>query len=171
MEALPATPFILIHDPVSSCQNDGTLSWEFVRAAIAEGKVSRLVRTPEQTAIYEAFRVETAARYASTFDRVIERVFGYPALPTAGCGKLAVQIPEPRGTRLVLRPNDFPYNLASGLRHDVLWSEGGPLDEVAIAAYIALNFAGHETLHFVNPPALQSVPTIFHVHIISRPQR
>lgn len=86
--------------------------------------------------------------------------------------------------------NDFPYYLAPGAEHWVLWKLGGGVvtpDEVDDAKldlvsrsrglvsrrYDRASFRGvandHEVfLHWVNPPHLKSLPGIDHVHILFR---
>lgn len=150
-------------------ESNGPHSWKFVRDCIKNGELSKLKRDKVTTDAYNAFAADTSLRYASTLDRILERVFGYVVVPRAD-GKLVAQIPVPRGTRLVLRPNDFPYFLEKSLEHFVLWSEAGTLNQTTVNSAIAERFSSSrgKTLHFVNPMHLRSVPGVFHVHIIAR---
>ena len=44
-------------------------------------------------------------------DYVLQKVFGYPAEQDPATGRLKVNVPPDRGSRALLRPNDFPYYL------------------------------------------------------------
>ena len=75
-------------------------------------------------------------------------------------------------TTALLR-NDFPYYMADGLEHWVLWKLGGPCsgDDVTRAQQELADQHGLDPnymIHWVNPPQLQSLPAIDHVHIIGR---
>ncbi|PRW20771.1 hypothetical protein C2E21_8875 [Chlorella sorokiniana] len=68
----------------------------------------------------------------------------------------------------VWRDNDFPYHLAAGITHFNLWANR-PLSQRQIEQHIEQHVPpGADTLWFVNPPVLQSVPSIWHAHILVR---
>ncbi len=97
-------------------------------------------------------------------------------------------------SQLRLCLNDFPYYFAPGIQHWVLWKLGGPVthDEIKCAKITIWNEFQSEGfneaekiigrsdmldqavsdpelfLHWENPPQLQSLPVIDHVHIVIR---
>ncbi|PSC67229.1 hypothetical protein C2E20_9081, partial [Micractinium conductrix] len=75
------------------------------------------------------------------------------------------------GWRLVTvwRDNDFPYHLCPGIRHDNLWANR-PLAEAEVEALIVQHVPpGSDHCWFVNTPTLQSVPAIWHAHVLWQP--
>jgi hypothetical protein len=69
--------------------------------------------------------------------------------------------------RVVWARNDFPYALADDIGHFLLWSlkpiEPQQRLEQIIREHVA---ADEEFVYFVNPPALQSVHNVCHVHVL-----
>lgn len=70
----------------------------------------------------------------------------------------------------VLVPNQFPYWVAPGIQHWVLWSPRGPLSTAEIREAIAVQRpAGvREAQWFENAPAAKTVPGIWHAHVFLR---
>ena len=80
---------------------------------------------------------------------------------------------EANTTTTALVRNDFPYYMADGLEHWVLWKLGGPCSNEDVARAKQELVSKHQMdatnmIHWVNPPNLQSLPAIDHVHIIGR---
>lgn len=92
-------------------------------------------------------------------------------------------------TKLVVVLNDFPYCLVPQVQHWVLWKLGGghctdeeiskAKEEIRLKVLESLALETTTTnaeresivvdfLHWINPPHLQSLPDIDHVHILSR---
>ena len=67
----------------------------------------------------------------------------------------------------VLVPNQFPYWVADGIQHWVLWSPHGPLGAAAIREAITAQRPARvtEAFWFENPLAAKTVPGIWHVHV------
>ena len=110
----------------------------------------KLTRHPDVLEAYQDFKSQLAARGHSLEDHVRATVF--------------------KGGRVrdpVLVPNQFPYWVADGIQHWVLWSPRGPLSAAAVrAAITAQRPAGvRDVFWFENPPAAKTVPVIWHVHV------
>lgn len=85
---------------------------------------------------------------------------------------------ELRRGRLVLTPNKFPYDLAQGIEHYILWrvgcsddDDGGvQLSPETIARYIdeesGLKANSQQIRYFFMPQALKSMPEIPHCHLV-----
>jgi hypothetical protein len=70
---------------------------------------------------------------------------------------------------VIILPNDFPYSVAQGINHILLWSQI-PLTRDYIEEILESNY-GHqvyEWVYFVNPPEIQSVRKLPHVHVFMR---
>lgn len=92
---------------------------------------------------------------------------GSPSSSNGGLGT------APEGFQLVTkwRDNDFPYLVEPGIAHCNLWANR-PLSSEEVEAEIARQVpAGSDVAWFVNPPSVQSVPAIWHCHIMFRPQQ
>jgi len=75
-----------------------------------------------------------------------------------------------RGVRVAWLPNDFPYAFEEGIAHHIIWSTE-QLSATELDAVIKAEVPGHETQWWVNPPALQSVRSLWHAHVLSRAMR
>ena len=84
-------------------------------------------------------------------------------------GKLEAKAGGGQVRGLVLRKNDFPYNLGRH-EHLILWKvEGGGLEEREIEEEVRrLEAAGEEVVWWINPPQLKSVRDLDHAHVIVR---
>ena len=61
---------------------------------------------------------------------------------------------------------EFPYYFEDGIEHHVVWSEKElTCDEVE--KVIRENRNGYETVWFRNPLPLQTIPELWHVHVLS----
>ncbi|KAF9208185.1 hypothetical protein CPC16_008962 [Podila verticillata] len=69
---------------------------------------------------------------------------------------------------IVLKKNEFPYSVKKGIEHWLIWSRSPLTDEVWIRRYLEERLPGRDYLFFVNPPELQSVPSIFHVQVFTK---
>lgn len=70
-------------------------------------------------------------------------------------------------SRYVVDVQEFPYFFEIGIQHDVLWSEDELLDS-EIEEIIKKNKVGYEVVWFRNPVELQSIPDLWHVHVLSK---
>lgn len=62
---------------------------------------------------------------------------------------------------------EFPYSCEEGIEHHNIWCTE-PMSESEVWDVIRQNREGYESLMFVNPVPLQSVPAIWHAHVLSR---
>lgn len=70
---------------------------------------------------------------------------------------------------VIILPNDFPYSVTPGIHHILLWSQI-PLNRAYIQDILELNYGqkDYEWVYFVNPPEIQSVRKLPHVHVFMR---
>ena len=107
-----------------------------------------LTRHPDVLEAYQDFKSRLAVRGHSLEDHVRATVLKGRSGP-------------------VLVPNQFPYWVADGIQHWVLWSPRGPLGAAAVRAAITEQRPAWaaEAFWFENPPAAKTVPGIWHVHV------
>lgn len=163
------------------------MDWNTLQAIVADGSVSvmrRLGRSRETLQSYREFKERINETYSSIVDKIMIDVFKcdwkvnedgkMEHVPTAH-GWSAGSLSGPP-SRSALGPhagpffvkNDFPYNLAPGIEHYLLWS-----DHVMSADEIDIHLQSDpiakqssSRLTFVNPVELQSIPDIHHVHVL-----
>lgn len=70
---------------------------------------------------------------------------------------------------VIILPNDFPYSVEEGIKHILLWSQI-PLSQSYIEEILEANYGSktYEWVYFVNPPEIQSVRKLPHVHVFMR---
>jgi len=74
--------------------------------------------------------------------------------------------------KIILMENDFPYYLEDNIVHYVLWKIKEPITQQEIIdareELQSEKIKALEILQWVNPPYLQSIPEIDHVHFLCR---
>ncbi|CAG9467840.1 unnamed protein product [Pedinophyceae sp. YPF-701] len=147
----------------------------------SEGALAKLIRFKDEALKYRAFRASIKGpmtdyllavklRYATDPDRstdghivLAEGALEQPPPADIDGGRY---MPALRGRRVVWTVNDFPYAMAPGVEHHVLWSDG-PLTRSQLCAVASAEREGYKWGYFVNPPSLQSVREIWHAHVLS----
>ncbi|KAI7871655.1 hypothetical protein BDF14DRAFT_1719045 [Spinellus fusiger] len=68
-----------------------------------------------------------------------------------------------------LLPNDFPYAIEEGICHLLIWSQT-PLENAHIEDILENSYGKElwEWVYWVNPPEIQSVRRLPHVHVFLR---
>jgi len=143
--------------------------------------LAKLSRSVTQQRDYEIYKRDLLQKWVTVMDHVLCEKFPDVFSPVAvQDGRFVADPPLTEATqkhaknpKLALFPNDFPYYMVPGLEHWVLWKLGGDglcnEEEIAQAKaqlVTSRNMDPLKILHWVNPPNLQSLPSIDHVHII-----
>jgi hypothetical protein len=71
----------------------------------------------------------------------------------------------------ILTVNRFPYDLAHGIQHWLVWCDPKPNEpEKIISNVLNREFPSDrfDRISFINPPRLRSIPDVFHAHIFTR---
>ncbi|KAK9836003.1 hypothetical protein WJX81_005227 [Elliptochloris bilobata] len=137
-----------------------------------EAALGQLGRSPAALVVYHRFKLQVQQEYVGIADYVQVRVFGFDTA-CASDGRKEVVVPADLGTRepmVVWRPNDFPYHLDPDVEHHNVWSTR-PLPEAELHKVVQRNRQGYEWVAFINPTPIQTIPSVWHAHIISRPLR
>lgn len=112
------------------------------------------------------------AQYKSVMDFILCTKLDVPTQVDSSTGKkCAAPLETITDVRKRLVRNDFPYYFATNVEHWILWKLGGDnisSDEIDQAKEKLRQELGNveDFLHWVNPPALKSIPEIDHVHIL-----
>jgi Protein of unknown function (DUF3605) len=151
-------------------------TWERLKAIIiVERDLAKLARSSEQQRSYEMFRYCLKREYASVLDYVLLTKFkDFTRRRGVGEDKRWYASPPINDywkVETTLVENDFPYFMADGILHFILWKTNEsiqPRDIDNAKAELRRAMPILDTLHWINPPHLQSLPEIDHVHILCR---
>ncbi|KAI9255980.1 hypothetical protein BY458DRAFT_589109 [Sporodiniella umbellata] len=137
-------------DDLDSSYGEHVHSWEEIKQRVAKGQVHLLKRNRRDEKVYREWIQKTLAVYGSIESYMIQERVKFPA-----------------DQDYLILPNDFPYSVTPGIRHLLIWSRK-PLEKPWVESLLAANFQGWETTFFVNPPELQSIRRLPHVHVFMR---
>ncbi len=154
------------------------LLWkEIQQIVLVEQNFDRLTRSASQQREYEMSKRAIQKEWTSMLDYVLCTKFDLPFELNKGL-KRAVRSREDdeASPRTALVRNDFPYCFEASVQHWILWKLGGTCtDDDILEAKNELLLKSQppiqDLLHWVNPPRLQSLPGIDHVHILVLVQR
>jgi hypothetical protein len=157
------------------------MSWpDLVQIIQVEQNLDKLARSVPQQREYERYKRRLLREWRSIHDYVLCEKFGVERRPAStglfSAGDESTKQKQ-RNVTIVLVRNDFPYSMEDSIEHWVLWKLGGSCveqddllnamkqlgDKVADQPHNKVEF-----LHWINPPHLQSLPGIDHVHILCR---
>ncbi|GAM27012.1 hypothetical protein SAMD00019534_101870 [Acytostelium subglobosum LB1] len=173
-------------------------SWDELITIIAEGRVHELGRREDWLRRMWAHSDWIKQHYSTARDYILSLVFDFPIVddgiealtPIASAAaqesgdvgepisvtvaaplKRVVTPDGPMEQRIIIRMNDFPYNIDENIRHCVLWCLHPLTEEQAryhLENTLGLGTYGKEYLVFINPPHLQSIKDVFHYHVFIR---
>ena len=151
------------------------LTWDQLQDIIlVENNLAKLSRSSSQQREYEIFRFCLIQIYASALDYILISKFQFDKKRGEdGRWQAVPSLQESTETRQVLVLNDFPYFTEDGIVHHILWKLKGsilPAEIEEAKKNIQSQMNAVDSLHWINPPHLQSLPDIEHVHILSRLQ-
>jgi Protein of unknown function (DUF3605) len=155
------------------------MEWdELVDIITVQNALEKLVRSEQQQGEYEAFLEKLLMEWATVSDHVLcgkfpkiftkqldEETQKYVAHPPLK------SVVETGNSYVAVVRNDFPYHMAKGIEHWIVWkvSEDDVHDEdIAQAKSLLASRLGDDMLHWVNPPHLKSLPELDHIHILGK---
>lgn len=146
------------------------LSFGDVKEIVASGRLEKLGRSPQQQEVYNNFYANVIMKnWKSGSDFILANKFGFLIVLDDDL-KRAVKRPLPTTEeKIVLLKNDFPYNLESDIEHFILWKINGSVTEAEIDAATAelrVKYNVQDSVFYINPPQLKSIPDIDHAHIM-----
>eukprot|EP00204_Picochlorum_oklahomense_P002892 CAMPEP_0118798592 /NCGR_PEP_ID=MMETSP1161-20130426/960_1 /TAXON_ID=249345 /ORGANISM="Picochlorum oklahomensis, Strain CCMP2329" /LENGTH=174 /DNA_ID=CAMNT_0006726055 /DNA_START=104 /DNA_END=628 /DNA_ORIENTATION=+ len=149
-------------------------TWSRLQDVIQDGSLealSTLGRTPEVWREYRDFKNSYILQhYASTVDYLMIQIFQCPCTTNNEGKKVHIKPDDFESNhKIIWRKNDFPYSVESGIEHYILWANV-PLAEKDVERHVQKQFPNNtkdSLLWFVNPMELQSVPELWHAHIMA----
>ncbi|CAF0822931.1 unnamed protein product [Rotaria sordida] len=147
------------------------IEWNYLIKWLENGQEYPLWRDEQQTQRYIEHQLLVSKEYGSMNDFIRINYLKWDVdLDKSSHRRIAIpgveSIKEP-----LLTPNDFPYNLANGIQHWLIWCDPKPTEpEKIIEEVINKEFHSEqfEKLYFVNPPRLRSISGVFHAHVFTR---
>jgi Protein of unknown function (DUF3605) len=161
------------------------LKWDELVDIICEHKdLAKLSRSEQQQYDYELFKRNTLLHWKTMTDFVLctkfSNIFTKKTVEDAENGPRFVADPPierllPSQTYTALVKNDFPYYMADGIEHWILWKLGfdcnitdQDIQKAKEELSDRLQTEGSGMIHWVNPLHLKSIPLIEHAHILGR---
>ncbi|CAF0782213.1 unnamed protein product [Rotaria sp. Silwood1] len=147
------------------------IEWNYLIEWLKNGQKHPLWREEQQTQRYIEHQKLVSKEYRSINDFIRIRYLKWDVdLNKSSQKRIAIpsvnSIKEP-----LLTPNDFPYYLANGIQHWLIWCDPKPkepekiVEEVMNKEFDSKKF---DRLSFVNPPRLRSISDVFHAHVFTR---
>jgi hypothetical protein len=167
-------------------------SWSDLKSLVSCNRLEELKRFPSSLRAYLAWSAKTKKIYGSITNFLVRERLGW--VPVGGEDgslrfevKSAVPFEEPGDYKILL--NDWPYGLAPGIRHIVVWlkrplevdavGELVPHVRAAVEGFVEKTFRERvrefdpeskddKVIWFKNTMALQSVRSLEHFHVLVR---
>ncbi len=153
------------------CSRDNPLEWEELYEMIVVKKdLAMLCRSPDIEEKYTQHRLECLQTYDSIYDYILHSKFNLSREWNSQSSRWRVPW-DANESHIALVPNDFPYFIAPGIEHWVLWKLGGKVTDGELNQSISMLYIDHQiqdTIYWENPPHLKSLPDIDHFHILTK---
>ncbi|KAI8371357.1 uncharacterized protein BYT42DRAFT_579960 [Radiomyces spectabilis] len=132
-------------------------TWDQVYYYVSTNQIKMIHRSPKVQAEYDQWMKDTLATYGTIEKYLLTNKLHFP--PTKDDEHPAV----------IILPNDFPYSVESGIDHILIWSQV-PLDPNYVEQILEQRYGSEnwEWVYWVNPPEIQSVRKLPHVHVFMR---
>ena len=147
------------------------IEWNDLIEWLADGQKTPLWRDATTAQRYIEHQKNVVGEYRSINDfiRINYLKWNFAIEPNL---QKRIAVPSPTAIRRpLLTPNRFPYYLAPGIEHWLLWSDPKPADpDAAIRKVLDEEFPAEkfDRFSFINPPRLRSISDVFHAHIFTR---
>ncbi|KAG0308582.1 hypothetical protein BGZ98_007561 [Dissophora globulifera] len=160
--------------------------WSELEKMVASKDLAPMGRSEAVQKAYQKAIERRTRKYGSPDEYIRQRILHWPPAEDDDCSSVlssdgndsstswsSISPPaSPTGPvdplEVVLKKNEFPYSLKSGIEHWLIWSRHPLTDRDWIQKYLAERLPGRDFLFFTNPPELRSVPSIFHVQVFTK---
>ena len=149
------------------------LEWpELVQIIRVEHNLDKLARNEQQQRAYMIYMRELKKEWKSVMDFVLCSKFDLEQRTDDASGLWYAHPPvhQVSGIHSRLVKNDFPYYFQDNIEHWVFWKLGEEcsLSDIEHAQQTLQEQLGDviDTLHWINPPRLKSLPEVDHAHIL-----
>jgi Protein of unknown function (DUF3605) len=143
----------------------------FQNLGVEQKNLAKMSRSRQQQYDYEVFRYHMKLQYTSSLDFLLISKFGMTAEKYKGKWKASQSLADMNAPLTRLVSNDFPYFVEDNIHHFILWKTKEPVskDEIeTVKNELRVDHGAVDVLYWVNPPSLQSIPEIDHVHFLFR---
>lgn len=147
------------------------IQWHDLLEWLANGQKTSLWRDENCAQQYIEHQKSVDENYRSINDYIrINYLKWNSAIDPSSQKRIAV--PSPTSIQgPLLTPNRFPYHLAQGIEHWLIWCDPKPSEpEKIVQQVIDREFPSKrfERISFINPPRLRSISDVFHAHVFTR---
>ena len=123
---------------------------------LATNQIKSIHRNKQVQTVYNQWMKDTLAKYGTIENYLLKTKLHFE--PTTDKSRPSV----------IILPNDFPYSVEAGIQHILIWSQT-PLASSYIEEILQKNYGpSYEWVYWVNPPEIQSVRKLPHVHVFLR---
>jgi hypothetical protein len=164
------------------------MGWDEVKQHVSSQEYDRFGRLSDDADYYDLSLAATKKEWLTVSDFILHREFLLPIYVNENgkkyCRKEDTKFDHSRndeksfgGTMrsdnekvfFSLHENDYAYALLPPIHHYLIWSVPSPLTEFEVRSLLADNYDLKEEDYefFENPPALRSIPQIFHFQIFT----
>ncbi|KAI9006683.1 hypothetical protein CLU79DRAFT_892147 [Phycomyces nitens] len=134
----------------------GPFDWDQVQHYVSTNQIKRIHRSPSVQVEYDNWIKNTLSKYGTIENYLLSTKLHFPPSSTGECPSV------------VILPNDFPYYTQQGILHILIWSKS-PLSRSCTQMILEEQYGkGWEWVYWVNPPEIQSVRKLPHVHVFLR---
>ncbi|KAI7875832.1 uncharacterized protein EV154DRAFT_569382 [Mucor mucedo] len=144
-----------LSEPATKYNEDDVFTWEQVYHYVSTNQIKNIHRNKQVQTVYDAWMKDTLAKYGTIEKYLLTTKLKFEAMTDPNCPPV------------IILPNDFPYSVTPGIHHILLWSQI-PLTRLYIQHILDTKYAEFECVYFVNPPEIQSVRKLPHVHVFMR---
>lgn len=123
---------------------------------LATNQIKSIHRNKKVQMVYDKWMKDTLAKYGTIENYLLSTKLDF-----------SDPITDESRPPVIILPNDFPYSVEEGIHHILLWSQI-PLSRDYIQEILESNYGDYEWVYFVNPPEIQSVRKLPHVHVFMR---
>ncbi len=132
-------------------------TWDSLQQYHFNAPIGRLRRSPKIKKRYDGYLKQTEQDGITIGDVIKQKFFDDPDYTPF----------------FAMVPNDFPYNVAPGIHHFILWFNPDNKfdlydDYDYVAKVLDIRLGPGRYICFMNPEAIQSVPQIKHYHVFFR---
>jgi hypothetical protein len=146
------------------------ISFDNVLDYINKSEYEKLGRSRQQEIEYKEISLMRSKEWLSTYDYLLHKKFKLQyELDNNGKKKSIKNLLHLNENDIETSLNDHPYYYEDNILHYVMWKLNNEITKDEIIKEIEILKTKHDVdqvTYFFNPPSLQSIPDIFHIHII-----
>ena len=148
------------------------ISWDTATEWIKESKLDLFGRSKQQMEKYINQRNLYKEYFESSKDKILVYFFKCSCKVSGKTNKLEAIIDDKITPQYAIGLNDFPYYFDNCIKHYLLFSRIGEMDDNSINKvmddYLKQNDKNskYQVQYWRNPPQFQTIPEIWHVHVL-----